>query len=233
MMEYDELDELDVLIEQLIEMARPEAVENAAGFGIAPQTKFYGVAVSALRKMGKKIGNDHELAGSLWESNIHDARILATIVDDPQDVTAAQMELWVSSIDSWDLCDQCCTNLFHKTEFAYEKALEWSDREEVFVKRAGIALMANLVTHQETISDDEILKFVPILERHVEDERESIKRAILWAMRQIGKRNRYLNSLMIETAKNIEKSASQSAFWIASEVLRELTKETVQQGLSG
>jgi len=218
------------IIKKLQSLKNPENVAGMARFGINPNNT-YGVSIPTLRKMAKESGKDHSLAQELWASRIHEARILAGFVDDPKLVTAEQMENWVKDFDSWDICDQVCSNLFDRTPFAHKKAIEWSNREEEFVKRAGFVLMAALSVHDKKAQDDEFLIFLPIIKREATDERNYVKKAANWALRQIGKRNSTLNKKAMETAKEIQKLGSKSARWIASDAVRELTSKSVQENL--
>jgi len=218
------------IIKKLKSLKNPENVAGMARFGINPNNT-YGVSIPTLRKMAKESGKDHSLAQELWASRIHEARILAGFVDDPKLVTAEQMENWVKDFDSWDICDQVCSNLFDRTPFAHKKAIEWSNREEEFVKRAGFVLMAALSVHDKKAQDDEFLIFLPIIKREATDERNYVKKAANWALRQIGKRNSTLNKKAMETAKEIQKLGSKSARWIASDAVRELTSKSVQENL--
>ena len=218
------------IIKKLKSLKNPENVAGMARFGINPNNT-YGVSIPTLRKMAKESGKDHSLAQELWASRIHEARILAGFVDDPKLVTAEQMENWVKDFDSWDICDQVCSNLFDRTPFAHKKAIEWSNREEEFVKRAGFVLMAALSVHDKKAQDDEFLIFLPIIKREATDERNYVKKAANWALRQIGKRNSTLNKKAIETAKEVQKLGSKSARWIASDAIMELTSKSVQENL--
>ncbi len=218
------------IIKKLESLSDPEAVKGMARFGINPENT-YGVSIPQLRKMAKEIGVDHDLAQQLWASGIHEARILATMIDRPEMVTEAQMESWVKDFDSWDVCDQCCMNLFEKTGFAYQKAVEWSKREEEFVKRAGFTLMAALAVHDKRAGDEDFLKFLPMIKRESGDARNFVKKAVNWALRQIGKRNLSLNKLAIKTAEEIQQIDAKSARWIAADAIRELTGEAVQRRL--
>lgn len=218
------------ILQQLKSLSNPEAVAGMARFGINPNNT-YGVSIPALRKIARETGKDHALAQKLWQSGIHEARILAGMVDEPEKVTEEQMESWTMDFDSWDVCDQVCSNLFDKTDFAYQKAHEWSGRKEEFVKRAGFVLMATLAVHDKRASDKEFLKFLPIIKREAVDDRNFVKKAVNWALRQIGKRNLNLNNAAIETAKEIQKIDSKAARWIASDALRELADEKVQKKL--
>ena len=222
--------ELQEVLTQLKALANPEAVSGMAQFGIQGQN-VYGISIPNLRKLAKQIKKDHALAGELWQSGIHEARILASMIDDPKLVTEAQLEAWVKDFDSWDLCDQCCSNLFDKTEFAYPKAIAWTEREEEFVKRAGFVLMACLAVHDKKAPNAQFEQFLTLIKREASDDRNFVKKAVNWALRQIGKRNRHLNRQAIALAQEIWEIDCKTARWIGSDALRELTSEKVQQRL--
>jgi 3-methyladenine DNA glycosylase AlkD len=203
-----------------------------ARFGINPD-RALGVRVPDLRRLSKEIGTDHRLALALWKTGLHEARILASMVDDPAEVTEAQMEAWVGDFDSWDLCDQCCGNLFDKTPFAFVKAIEWATRDEEFPKRAGFALMAWAAVHDKRAEDRVFLDFLPIIEREAGDERNFVKKAGNWALRQIGKRNPRLHRAALAAAKRMSKrNDSLAARWIGTDAVRELSSEAVKKRLS-
>jgi 3-methyladenine DNA glycosylase AlkD len=212
------------VIEKLNALANPANVAGMARYGISPEGTL-GVPMPALRRMAKEIGRRRDLAHRLWRSGIHEARILATLIDDPKQVTEGQMERWALDLDSWDVCDQLCSNLFSQSALAYEKADAWSGRSETFVKRAGFVLMACLAVHDKTAGDEPFCAFLPFIVREAGDERNFVKKAVNWALRQIGKRNPALNRLAMETAQEIRKRDSRSARWIAADALRELTDE--------
>ena len=220
----------DQVLRRLESVADPGWASGMARFGIDTR-RAYGIRVPILRRIAKEIGRDHQLAQQLWSSAIHEARILASLVDDPSKVTEEQMESWVSDLDSWDVCDGCCGNLFDKTEFAYSKAQEWSLRSEEFVKRAAFALMAFLAVHDKGADDGAFLEFLPAIRRESTDERNFVRKAVNWALREIGKRNLSLNLAAIGAAREIHRIDSRSARWIASDALRELTHEKVQARL--
>lgn len=220
----------EAILKQLRSLYNPENVAGMERFGINTKNT-YGVSIPDLRAMAKKIGRDHDLAQELWASGIHDARILACLIDSPENVSEEQAESWVKNFDSWDVCDQCCGNLFDRTGFAYQKAVEWSRRDEEFVKRAGFVLMASLAVHDKHAKDEAFLGFLPIIKRESIDNRNYVKKAVNWALRQIGKRNINLNKEAIKTAKELQKADSKSAKWIASDALRELTSEAIQTRL--
>jgi 3-methyladenine DNA glycosylase AlkD len=203
-----------------------------ARFGINPDGAL-GVRIPDLRRLAKEIGTDHRLALSLWKSGLHEARILASMIDDPAAVTEPQMESWVRDFDSWDVCDQCCGNLFDRTPFAYPKAVEWTSRNEEFVKRAGFALMAWAAVHDKAEDDRVFLEFLPIIEREADDNRNFVKKAVNWALRQIGKRNRRLHRAALAAARRLSKrNDSRAARWIGADALRELSSESVRSRLS-
>lgn len=190
-----------------------------------------GMPIPDLRQLARKIGPHQELSLELWKDGLHEARLLAAFLGDPMKVTEKQMESWVRDFDSWDLCDQVCSNLFDKTPFAYRKAVEWSGRKEEYVKRAGFVLMACLAVHDKKVGGAAFVKFFPIIAREANDDRNFVKKAVNWALRQIGKRSLTLNKEAIETATLIGTMDSPSAKWIASNALYELQSEKVQKRL--
>jgi 3-methyladenine DNA glycosylase AlkD len=218
------------IMDYLKSMANPESVKGMARYGINPELA-YGVSIPTLRAIAKKAGRDHALAEKLWSSGIHEARILASMIDDHRHVTSEQMDRWARDFNSWDLCDQCCNNLFRKVKFAGNKAVAWSPRAEEFVKRAGFVLMACLAVHDKTAGNEEFLAYLPIIQNESQDPRNFVKKAINWALRQIGKRNTDLNRAAIESANEIGRLNSGSAKWIAADAIRELTSQAVQQRL--
>jgi 3-methyladenine DNA glycosylase AlkD len=218
------------VISELKSQSNPRNVEGMKRFGISTKNTL-GISVVALRAMAKKMGRDHEMAERLWSSGIHEARILAPMVDELKKVTEKQMDGWVRDFDSWDICDQCCGNLFDKTPYAYEKAFEWSGNESEFVKRAGYVMMAALSVHDKSAKDSRFIEFLPVIKKGATDERNFVKKAVNWALRQIGKRNKRLNRLAIDAANEIKRVDSGSARWIASDTLRELTSSGVRDRL--
>ncbi len=210
--------------------SNPAAVEGMARFGITAK-KVYGVPTPVLRKLARQIGKDHELAGKLWATGILDARGLATLVDDPKCVTKMQMESWVRDFDSWAVCDGACLNLFRWTPWAYQKCREWSTRPAEFEKRAAFSLMATLAVSDKAAKDDSFRAFFPLIRRGAADERNFVKKAVNWALRQIGKRNRRLNREAIRVAEELRRLDSPSARWIAADALRELKSDAVQRRL--
>jgi len=219
---------LEGTIKKLKSMSNPEAVEGMARYGIRGEKRL-GVAIPDLRKMAKEIGRNHDLALNLWRTGIPDAMILAAMIDNPGEVTEQQMEDWVKDINSWDVCDQLCMNLFEKVPFVQEKIKEWSNRKEEFVKRAAFALIACLAQHDKEAEDEVFIKFLPIIKNGATDERNFVKKAVNWALRNIGKRNPNLNKAAVNAAKEIRRLDFRAARWVASGAIRELTSEAVQK----
>jgi 3-methyladenine DNA glycosylase AlkD len=215
-------------VEAIIDRLRAAGNERdrvgMARFGINVERAF-GVSVAELRRIAREVGRDHSLAAGLWRSGWHEARILAALVDEPARVTEAQLERWVLGFDSWDLCDLTCGNLFDRTPWAYEKAFAWAERDEEFVKRAGFVLMAALAVHDKAAGDAKLRKFLPVIARHAADERNFVKKAVNWALRQIGKRNAALGEAALETARRMERTDSRAARWAARDAIRELERK--------
>ncbi len=220
-MQYEEI------IDKLESLANPENVKGMARYGINPKNNL-GVSIYKLRPIAKEIGKDHDLALKLWSSGIHDARLLACFIEDPAKVTSEQMDSWAKDFDSWDVCDQACTSLFDLTPLAWTKIFEWAKRDEEFVKRAAFSLIAGLAVHDKKAGDIEFEQFSPLIKKHSVDERNYVKKAVNWALRNVGKRNLALNKQMIKLSKEIQKIDSKSARWIARDAIRELTSEKVQ-----
>jgi 3-methyladenine DNA glycosylase AlkD len=210
-------------------LSSPEAVVGMSKFGINPKNT-YGISIPKLREIAKDIGKNHQLALELWKSDIHEARILASFIDEPEKVTENQLEKWVRDFDSWDVCDQVC-NLFEKTPYAYQKAIEWTNRKEEFIKRAAFALMAGLAVHDKKASNEQFEHFFPLIREAATDDRNFVKKAGNWALRNIGKRNKALNERAMEIAREIQEINSKTAKWIASDALRELSSHAIQKRL--
>ncbi len=219
---------LDDILRELKAMEDPSCVEGMAKYGIRSE-KCYGISMKKLMAIKRRTGKNHDLATGLWGSGIHDARILACLIDDPKQVTEVQMDRWARDFDNWALCDGCCGHLFDKTPFAVKKARQWTSRDEEFVKRAGFVLIAALTVHDKKAPDEVFLDFLPAIEDAATDDRNYVMKAVNWALRQIGKRNPKLNEAAIKTALDIQKANSKSAKWIAADALRELRSGEVQR----
>lgn len=227
-MQIDE--KLEQIIKELESLSSQEDREGMARFGINTE-KVFAVRMPELSRIAKQAGKNHELALKLWDADYNETKILASMIDDPKLVTEEQMEKWAIGFNSWDVCDQACMKLFRKTPFAYEKVFEWSKRKEEFVKRAAFTLIATLAVHDKKEPDEKIEQFFPIIVSESTDERIYVKKAVNWALRQIGKRNLKLNKKAIDLAEEIDKINSRSAKWIAKDALRELKSDKIQRRL--
>jgi len=184
-----------------------------------------------MRRIAKAAGKDHAAALQLWDTGIAEARIVASMVAVPAQLTEEQMDAWVKDFDSWDVCDQVCMNLFEKSPLARRKIVEWASREEEFVKRASFALLACVAWHDRRATDEELIAFLPLVAQAASDERNFVKKAVNWALRTIGKRDRALNRAAIQAAREIQRLDSKAARWIAADALRELESAKVQERL--
>lgn len=226
---------VDEIISELEQLADPRnlaildryAIKTRKSFGIrTPDVKLFA------REVKKLVSHRHATALELWQTGIYEARAVAALIDDPKLVTPGQMDAWAADFDNWATVDGTCSYLFCRTIHAYDKGFEWAAREEEFVRRAAFSLMAYLAVHDKKAADEKLAAFFPVIEKYAFDERNFVKKAVNWALRQIGKRNSSLNSLAIETAEQIKLQATPSARWIASDALRELTSDAVRERLS-
>ncbi|HEU5376555.1 MAG TPA: DNA alkylation repair protein [Ktedonobacteraceae bacterium] len=211
----------DQMIATLKLHADAQVVQRMAKFGIK-SGQALGITVPTLRKLARANGKDQELAVALWDSGIHEARILASMVAEPHLVSPQLMDRWVNDFDSWDVCDQVCGNLFDKTPFAYQKAMQWCHEEKEFVRRADFVMIAELAVHDEEASDEAFLPFFLLIRQYAWDERNFVKKAINWALRQMGKRNQHLCAIALECANELEGMDYRAAKWIAKDALVEL-----------
>ncbi len=218
------------VLRKLKALGDPRVRAAMTRFGIHVKNA-HGISMPVLHKLAHEIGTNQELAQKLWDSSNHEARIVAGLIGDPARVTAAQMESWAREFDSWDIVDGTCGHLFVFAAPAWNKAIEWSRREQEYVKRAAFSLMAYLAVHDKQAADARFARLLPVIRRHASDERNFVKKAVNWALRQIGKRNARLNRLAIRTAKQIRASDSRAARWVAADALRELTGPSVQRRL--
>ncbi len=221
---------IDGIVKKLKAAARPDQLEGMARFAIIGEGRL-GVSVPDLRKLAKETGKDHSLALELWKTGIPEARIVAGMIGEPEKLTEEQMEDWVKDFESWDVCDQVCMNLFEKSPLALKKIHEWSKRKEEFVKRTAYALIACLAWHDKKADDKMFIQLLPVIKQGATDERNFVKKAVSWALRNIGKRNASLNKEAVKLAKEIQKMDSKAARWIASDAIRELQSEAVQKSI--
>jgi 3-methyladenine DNA glycosylase AlkD len=219
------------LIGQIRAAGSPEAVKGMARFGIS-SARTCGVSMPALTAMAKGIGRDHDLAEELWASGVHEARIMAAMIEDPTRVAREQMEAWVQDIDSWDVGDQFCLKLVVRTSFAHELAKEWCHRPEEFVRRAGFALVASLAVHDRKATDSDFMPMLGWIEAAADDDRPMVRKAVNWALRQIGKRNAGLHAEAVTCARRLLSRSGKAARWIASDALRELESDAVKARLA-
>jgi 3-methyladenine DNA glycosylase AlkD len=222
------------VLQKLESLGRPATVAGMARFGIAPRQAF-GIPTPVVKQFAREVKkasvNRHPLALALWETGVFEARMIAALIDDPKRVTLQQMDDWVADFDNWATVDGTCCYLFCRVPLAYEKAEEWAKKEHEFIKRAGFALMAYLAVHDKKAEDEKLAAFLPLIEKHACDDRNFVKKAVNWALRQIGKRNLNLNRLAIEAAERIKLQNTKPARWIAADALRELTHEKTKQRL--
>lgn len=198
--------------------------EGMARFGIKTSSA-YGIPLPMLRAKARQYRKRHDLALELWETGFHEAQVMAGMIDDPAQVTPAQMDAWTAGFDSWDVCDQCCSNLFRFTPFAHDKVWEYADDEREFVRRTAFVLIAVLAVHDKAATDVDFMKYLPLIEKYSFDERNFVKKAVNWALRQIGKRNLALNEAAVGMARKLASSTLPPARWTGKDALRELTSQ--------
>jgi 3-methyladenine DNA glycosylase AlkD len=219
------------VVAELERLGDPESANEMARFGITPE-RTWGVRMPELRALGKRIGTDHELAARLWSRDVRETRILASLVDDPEVVSGEQMDEWVDEFDYWEICDQCCMNLFWRTPLAYDKCHEWTGAGGEYVRRAGFALMAVLAWKDKGAERASVLAFLDPIERGAADERHTVAKSVSWALRQIGKRDIECNAAAIEVAGRLADAEEGAARRVGREALKELTSERVQERLA-
>lgn len=221
---------VEAVLTALKAQARPDQLAGMAKFGLTGAQRL-GVTVPAMRTLAKAIGKDHPLALALWPTQIPEAMMVASMIDQPELVTDAQMETWVRDFNAWDVCDQVCMNLFAKTPLAWAKIHAWAARPEEFVKRAAFALVACLAAHDKTTSDDAFIALLPLIKAQANDGRNFVKKAVSWALRGIGKRNANLHAYAMTTAHELEQLDAKPARWIAADAIRDLTSAATQRRL--
>lgn len=222
--------QLQEIIDRLELLSMPENIEGMARFGITPE-KTYAIKIPELRKIAKEIGKNHDMALKLWKLDFRETKILACMIDDPKLVSSKQLDDWVLEFDYWEICDQCCMNLFRKTSFAYDKIYEWGKHEDEFVKRAAFSLLAVMAVHDKMQPDEKFEQYFPLIISASSDNRNFVKKAVNWALRSIGKKNRKLNASSIELAEKILDLNTKSSKWIATNALKELKSEKIRKKL--
>ncbi|MBE2212235.1 MAG: DNA alkylation repair protein [Opitutaceae bacterium] len=211
------------VVDHLESLRNERNIAGMARFGIRPARPL-GISIAILRPLAKKLGRDHALSEALWASGWHEARILAAFVEEPARVTRRLMDARAAAFDSWDICDQWCLSVFWRTPHAWTKARQWAGRRAEFVKRAGFSLLAVLAVHDHAAQERAFLEALALVEREASDERNYVKKAVNWALRQIGKRDPRLRRAAIATATRIAKQDSRAARWVAADALRELQR---------
>jgi len=223
------------IILRLESLGAPPNVVGMERFGITAR-KSFGVPTPVLKQFAREVKKQaedrHTLAQALWETGIYDAQAVAFLIDDPKQVTKKQMDAWAMDFDNWATVDGACGYLFCRTPFAYEKAVEWAGKKPEFLKRAGFSLMAYLAVHDKKADDTELAAFLPLIEKHSDDDRNFVRKAVNWALRQIGKRNLELNKQALEAANRIKLQNTKPARWIAADAIRELTSQAVTDRLA-
>lgn len=217
---------VDTVIAELKSMARNSLREGMERFGINA-SRALGVSVPSIRRLAGWIGIDHALAMELWKSGIHEARILSGMVASPSELTPGEMEMMVSDFDSWDICDGVCGDLFLQSGLSDGAILEWARRDEEFVRRSAFVLIAYYAVHRKDMDDESFVQYLGMIEEASTDGRNFVKKAVDWALRQIGKRSLYLNRLAVDTAIRIGKRGERPGRWISSHSLRELRSDKV------
>ncbi len=212
--------------------ARPHELPGMAHFGMNVAQPRLGVSVPTLRRLGKQLGRDHALALALWDSGIADAQILASLVAEPARFSAREMDHWAKTMQSWDTCDQACTNAFAASPLAWRKVAAWAARRDEFVRRAAFSLLAALAVHDKAADDAAFIATLPWIEDAATDDRNFVKKAVNWALRNIGKRNAALNVQAIACAQGLRTLDSRAARWVAADALRELQSDAVQTRLA-
>ena len=218
------------ILEKLKSKSRNDQLEGMARYGIKTDNRL-GVSIPDIRKIAKDFGKNHEIALELWKTGYADAKITAALIDEPEKVTETQMEEWVNGIDSWDVCDQICMNLFDKTPYAWKKIIDWSERNEEFAKRTAFSLLACLAWHDKHADDNKFIEYFPLIKKNASDDRNYVKKAVSWSLRHIGKRNLNLQKAALKLADEIKQIDSKTAKWIGSDVIRDLNSDPTKRRL--
>ena len=222
---------VESVLASLEQLSTQRDLDNLARFGIAA-TNPLGVSMSNIQSLAKRLGQSHELAAALWDTNVYEARLLTSFVDEPERVTAAQMDRWCRDFDNWGICDTVCFKLFDRTPHAWKKVAQWSDKSEEFIKRAAFALLASLAAHDKSATDQQFLDSLPLIERAATDDRNFVKKGVSWALRAVGRRNATINAAAVIVAKRLATSTEPAARWIGKSAVKELTSALVKRQLA-
>ncbi len=219
------------VVAELRSLANQKTLDGMSRYAI-PSDKAFGVPVGTMRQLAKRLGRSHELAAALWKAGWYEARMLASFVDDPQLVTPAQMDSWCHDFDSWAICDTVCFHLFDRTPHAFRKIRQWADRKPEFEKRAAFALLASVALHDKSADDELFAQCLPLVESAATDERNFVKKSLVWALRSIGERGIALNAAASMVAQRLAATPDATARWIGKTTLRELGSPAAKQRLS-
>lgn len=215
---------------ELQKLSTQRDLENLPRFGITAKSAL-GVSLANVQKLAKTLGRDHELARALWDTGCYEARLLTAFVAEPASLTPAQMERWCKDFDNWAVCDTLCFHLFDRVPHAWNKIRTWSNQEPEFVKRTAFALMASIAGHDKLAGDEVFLDGLSLIEAAANDERNFVKKAVSWALRRIGRRNRALHRAAVALSARLMKSEHASERWIGRDAHEELTSELVERAM--
>jgi 3-methyladenine DNA glycosylase AlkD len=205
--------------------------DGMARYGL-PSEHALGVSIADVKRLGARLGRNHELAVGLWKTGVYEARLVTSFVDDPARVTSAQMDRWCRDFDNWGICDTVSFHLFDRTPHAWSKVAKWADRREEFVKRAAFALLASLALHDKAAGDAPFLDSLRLIEHAASDERNFVKKGVSWALRAVGRRNPALNAAALEVARRLAASPEAAPRWVGKDAVRELTSAVVIRQLA-
>ncbi len=214
-----DLPEVATVLQRIRSLENTKTVADMAKAGIQTR-KAYGLSMAQLRKLAKELGRDHRLAQELWATGVHDARILAALIDEPDKVSERQMDRWARDFDNWVIADTCCTDLFWNTPYAYRRALAWTQRPQEFVKRAGFVLIAEMATHDKKADDSRFTTLLGLVKQHAADERVHVKKAVSGALREISARNAKLRTAASKVIEEMKASSSPTVRWVAADAMK-------------
>jgi 3-methyladenine DNA glycosylase AlkD len=197
-----------------------------------PSDNAFGVSMTNIQVLAKRLGRNHELAAALWDTGWYEARMLTSFVDEPARVSSAQMDRWCRDFDNWAICDTLCFHLFDRTPHAWAKVAQWSDKRGEFVKRAAFALLASLALHDKSGDDEPFVETLPLIERAATDERNFVKKGVSWALRGVGRRNAALNAAAVAVARRLSASPESAARWVGKDALKDLTSPAMMRRLA-
>jgi 3-methyladenine DNA glycosylase AlkD len=224
--------DVDSVVAELKRVGTKKTLDGMARYAI-PSDKAFGVPVGTLKTLAKPLGRNHELAGELWKTGWYEARMLASFIDDPAEVSPAQMDRWCRDFDNWAICDTVCFHLFDRTPYAWGKVKQWAPRREEFIRRAAFALLWGLTVHDKEADDSHYVEGLVLIEQAATDERNFVKKAVNMALRATGKRNATLNAAAVEVARRLAGSDDPTSRWVGKDALRELTSPALLKRLGG